>query len=424
MHRFCFILLLAFAGVSAFRCSNSSSPQVTLKVVHWGGYMEKEWRSQIIEPFEREHPNIKIDLSIVPYNIYTQRLLAAAASGAPIGDVLMVDDWFAVELMHRNFAIDLTKYIRESGMDTNAFFPDVLREWRRYGNGTLCGLPYSAGVTMLFYNNNLFDAAHLAYPDTTWTYDDVLRDAKLLVRRDAAGVTTQWGMLIDNGGYTGFDTFVKSNGGVLMRSPGEAGLDDPATVQAVARWVGIVRTDSAAPQPSGAMEQFNAMFSANKAAMMLVGDHAAKHFAGDSLRWDMTMPPSGAAGRFSERFSDGFIIPKDCTHPAEAWELLKWIVTYPPQTDVAKIMEKGVPCYMPLAASLAWKASVGEPRANLLSETLDKYSFSYISPGWYEWRDNILTPALDQAFLGAQTPAQAMSDAEKKVNEVLARVGK
>ena len=415
------IITVFLTGIATFRCSHTSNSPITLKVLHWGGYMEKEWRAQVVEPFEREHPDIKIDLNIVPYSMYTQRLLAAAASGATTGDVLMVDDWFAVELMRRNFALDLTPFIQRSGLDTNAFFPDLIAEWRRYGNGALCGLPYSAGVTVLYYNKKLFDDAHIAYPDTSWTFDDMLRDAKLLTRRDASGTTAQWGLLVDNGGYTGFDTFVRANGGVLMRSPHEAGLDDQATIQAVSRWVFIVNRDGAAPQPSGVMEQFNAMFSSNKVAMMMEGDHARKHFAGDSLQWDMTMPPIGTAGRFSERFSDGFIIPKDCPHPAQAWEFLKWIVTYPPQTDVANIMEKGIPAYMPLANSAAWQASVGASRARLLSETLDRYSFSYISPGWYEWRDNILTPALDQAFLGVQTPAQVMTDAEKKVNEVLNR---
>jgi len=386
--------------------------------------MENDWRTLVVEPFEREHPDIKIDLTIVPYKLYTQRLLAAAVSGAPVGDVLMVDDWFAVELLKRNFALDLEPYIKKSVLDMSLFYADLIKEWREYGSGDLCGLPYSAGVSVLYYNENLFDDAHLSYPDTSWMYDDMIRTAKTLTRKDENGAANVWGLLIDNGGYTGFDTFVRANGGHILNDNVEAGLSDSTTINAVQKWVNIVRLDGSAPQPSGIAELYNPMFSNSKVAMMLEGDHFAKHFMGGNLRWDLTMPPKGSAMRCSERFNDGFIIPKNCEHPDEAWEFMKWVETFPPQTGVAKIMEKSIPAYKPLANSPAWYASVGEQRGKLLSEILDKYSFSYISPGWYEWRDNILIPEMDQAFLGTKTVAQAMDDAEMKVNEVLARSAK
>lgn len=384
--------------------------------------MEQAWREKIIAPFEQAHPNIHVELSIVPYGLYMQRLLAAAVSGAAAGDVLMMDDWLAVELISRGYALPLDDRAARD-LHLNDFYPDILAEWRGFGKGTLAGIPFSAGATVLFYNKTVFDRAHLSYPDTAWTYDDVLRAARAITRdTNGDGVTDIWGILTDNGGYSGFDSYVYANGGTeLDASRGRATFADAATMSAVQKWVDLTRVDRVAPQPASISALHAQLFMANRAGMTLFGDHLMKQFTDPNLRWDYTLPPKGPAGRFSRRFDDGFIIPRSSEHPDEAWEFLKWVVTFPPQTDVTSVMEKSTPVYLPLASSPGWYRSIGQEHGLLMNSIFKNYSFTIMGPGWNEWRDNVFVPEIDNAFLGRKTVEQALRDAEVKVNEVLER---
>lgn len=422
MKRLLVLLLVGIVGFTVLQCSRQSSSKITIKVVHWGGFMEQAWREKIIAPFEQTHPNITVELTIVPYGLYMQRLLAAAVSGAAVGDVLMVDDWLAAELIARHYALPLDDRAARD-LNLNEFYPSLITEWRAWGNGALCGIPYSAGTTVLFYNKDVFDAAHVAYPDSAWTYADMLRAAKAITRdTNGDGTPDVWGMLVDNGGFSGFDTYVYANGGAELSADGKhAALTQPGTLAAIRGWIALTNTEHVAPQPSGITVQHQQMFTDNRVGMMLVGDHFSKLFAGKTVRWDYTAPPNGSAGRQSRRFDDGFIIPKSCEHPEEAWALLKWIATFPPQTGIASIMEKSTPAYKPLAASSAWRDGVGAVHATLLTDLLDRSSFTIIGPGWNEWRDNVFVPEIDNAFLGRKTVEQAMSDAAGKIDAVLGR---
>ncbi len=404
----------------AFSCSGSRDTRTTITVMHWGGYMEKEWRELVIAPFEKAHPDIHVELTIVPYGMYAQRLQASSASGAAPGDVLMVDDWLAAELMARGFGADIEDRVAKD-LGASNFVGDVLDEWRAFGGGRLHGVPFSGGATVLYYNRDIFDRAHLAYPDTTWTYDDMARAAARLTSRgdDAQQV---WGVLLDNGGFSGYDTYVTSNGAAELSSDKRTPmLASDAMVRATQKYVDMVVAARVAPIPSSIGDQWGPVFASGHAAMALVGDHFRKQFAERFANWGFTLPPKGTAGRRSRRFDDGFIIPATSQHQDAAWEFVKWVVTFPPQTGITKIMEKSTPMWKPLAASSAWRSEFGEANAAMLEALFRNETFSDVGRHWNEWRDNVLVPEIDNAMLGRKSVPQALSDAQRETEKVMSR---
>src|SRR5690606_3342619 len=58
------------------------------------------------------------------------------------------------------------------------FYPAALDAFAY--DGVQYGLPITFSTVMLFYNEELFDAAGLSYPDDTWTWDDVLEAAEAI----------------------------------------------------------------------------------------------------------------------------------------------------------------------------------------------------------------------------------------------------
>ncbi|NIQ99401.1 MAG: extracellular solute-binding protein, partial [Gemmatimonadales bacterium] len=67
---------------------------------------------------------------------------------------------------------------RDESFDLPDFYPDLVDLCRH--EGALFSLPRYTSVYVLFYNKDLFDAAGLAYPDNTWTWDDYLSAARTL----------------------------------------------------------------------------------------------------------------------------------------------------------------------------------------------------------------------------------------------------
>lgn len=95
---------------------------VTLKLIHWVGNRKESWDRYIVKSFEKEHPHIKIEFEVYPYQLYYQKLLTASASGAFVGDVVAIDDWMGEELFSHNYATDLQPYI-DRDLKLSDFFP-------------------------------------------------------------------------------------------------------------------------------------------------------------------------------------------------------------------------------------------------------------------------------------------------------------
>jgi multiple sugar transport system substrate-binding protein len=397
---------------------------VTLTMYHW---MEKDrslWEEKIIRPFEESHPGIHVVLQTSPYQLYVSKCLTSIASGTPLADLMLAEDWFGQELIRARYVRDLVPYVRRD-ISLDDFYSEALTEWRGpSGNATgLYGFPACLGLTVLFYNKDIFDRAGIPYPDTSWTYDDLINAGrKLTVDNDGDGIPDQWGLSFDVQ-YTGLETVIYSLGGrMLTPDQRHAVLEEPATVRSLAFIQDIFMRDRIA---SNRTSYVNAMdsFVGGRAAMILIGSLGATNLEGLPLRWDMTFPPRGPGGlRRSRRFSMAFMIPQSSPHPDEAWQLLLWVLTKSPPGSLNRQYWGMMPTYRPFAGSPLWLNASPVYNRGLLVDLEKGYSFPLFTPSWQEWRDNNLTPELMQMIQGKKSPAQCARDADRRINEVLGRI--
>jgi len=396
---------------------------VTLKMIHWVGNLKENWEKYIIESYEEKHPKVKIEFEVYPYQLYYQKLLTASASGAFVGDVVAIDDWMGEELFSHKYATDLQTYI-DRDLNLHDFFPRLIEDWKYERTGDLYALPNTAGITVLYYNKDLFDASGVSYPTDNWTYDSLLTAAIRLTKdTDGDGEIDQWGLLIDNGMYTALETVLHSfGGGVLSGDHTRAILDDPHSIGGLRFWYNLVHKYKVSLLPSNTSVQPAEGFARGVAAMVMMGDMASVGLRDVRFRWDFAMPPLGPGGlRRSGRFSDGLCIPVLSQHRDEAWELIKWIATYPPRNGVSKISDKLTPVYRPLAESKERVEELGAEKVRILNELHEKYSVNNITPGQFEWHENAMIPEIDNMLIGRKTVEQAAHDATIHINEVLKR---
>ncbi|HEX9006165.1 MAG TPA: sugar ABC transporter substrate-binding protein, partial [Bacteroidota bacterium] len=367
--------------------------RTTIRLFHW---MERDrdlWQEKIIAPFEQAHPGIHVVLETAPYGLYVSRCMTSIASGEKVADLMFAEDWFGQELIQRGYARNLMP-LAEKNLNLNDFFEDAFREWRGVAQrpGELFGFPAAVGMTVLFYNKDLFDRARLAYPDTNWTYDDLTRAAQALtIPAPGGGSPEQWGLHFDVH-YTGLETVIYSMGGrVLSDDLAHADLSGPATTQAFAYVRDLFLKYRVARAVTSAMAPWEPFIS-RKAAMNLIGSHGIMSLTGTGIRWDLTMPPKGKDGRrWSRRFSMAYLIPRNSEHPEEAWSLLAWILTRSPVETIDRQYLGMMPTYRPTVSSPAWLDA--EPRYNrrVIVELAEHHSLPLYTPGWQEWRDNGLT---------------------------------
>ena len=69
---------------------------------------------------------------------------------------------------------------RSSGLKESDYWPNAIGP-QKLGSH-LFAMPLDYGMWMLQYNKELFDRAHLRYPDLSWTWDTFVRVCRLLTR--------------------------------------------------------------------------------------------------------------------------------------------------------------------------------------------------------------------------------------------------
>jgi multiple sugar transport system substrate-binding protein len=245
---------------------------VTLVLYHW---MEKDrslWEDGIIRPFEESHPGIHVVLQTSPYALYVSKSLTSIASGSTLADLMFAEDWFGQELIRTKYARNLMPYVRRD-ITLNDYYGEALTEWRGSPGeaDALYGFPACLGLTVLFYNKDMFDRAGTPYPDTSWTYDDLIRvGRKLTVDTDGDGTPDQWGLSFDVQ-YTGLETVIYSQGGRMLTPDGRrAVLEEPATLKSLEFIQDIFLRDRIASNTTSFVNAWDS-FVGQRAAMVLIG---------------------------------------------------------------------------------------------------------------------------------------------------------
>jgi multiple sugar transport system substrate-binding protein len=326
---------------------------VTIRVDDWSSGDRVEYMEQVVAAFEAENPCI--DVELVP-NIgdeqNTRRLTWLATGEAP--DVMAFPpEWAALYITSSEDGayIDLLPYIEgEMGLDPDQAFLRGIYEQGFVGDHMLA-LAKDYSTSAFYINTGLFDAAGLSYPEAGWTWDDVL-DIAMELTVDAAGNNAaspdfdpenvvQWGIdIVNDGWWRAFQTYMLAWGTHTINEEGTMTtgyVNSPEAVDALEFYRDLVFEYHVAPSGSliGATEGGRLqMFQDGQTAigMTFHGPWWQDVFnETPGLEWAVVPLPAGPAGNGSAVMLMGWGVTAQSEHPAEAWEVLKWLTTEPGQ---------------------------------------------------------------------------------------------
>lgn len=261
---------------------------------------------------------IKVNVNVIPESDYSSKLNQMVSTKDNSSDILVV--W---ENDIKNFAdakgiISLDKYLGESSINKEDFIDAVAQLTE--GLGATYGLPWCAATEILYYNQDMFDAAGLEYPNNDWAYEDFLAAAEALTQYNDDGTTAVYGFDLPN-----TQTWWAGIGGagdqVYDAASGELVIGDGA-VSFVEDCVNMVNK-GIMPEPSSDTSD---KFAAGKAAMSWLGSWNIGTY-GDKLdfNWDIATIPTDTI-KYNTLHTGFYTINASSKNQDAAWKVIEWLM--------------------------------------------------------------------------------------------------
>ena len=405
--------VLALAACSGAEAR--ADQRVTLRF--WAMGAEADALSSLVRGFEREHPDIRVDVQSIPWTAAHEKLMTAFVGGATPDLTQLGNTWVpeftaigALERLDsmaaRPPAVDPADYF-EGIWDTNVI------------HGALYGIPWYVDTRLLFYRKDILAAAGYDSMPGSWS---AWRAAMEAIQRREAGQARRWPIFLPTNEWNQPVIFGMQNGSTLLRDDDRYGdFSDSAFRSAFEFYVRLYR-DKLAPI-AGVNDMANPYqeFARGTFAMWITGPWNIGEFKRrlpDSLQQSWaTAPipgPRGDSSGISLAGGASFAIFRASRHKAAAWQLIQYL-SQPAQQLAFYRLSGDLPARLDV-----WRESGLES---------DRYAHAFwvqlhrvrATPKVPEW-ESITAKLIDRAeesIRGGVAPAQSLSELDQDVNTIL-----
>jgi len=410
------LLLLGLAMLAGCGGIQQAGAPVRLTLFTWTKPEELKVNQKLVGEFMQANPKIKVEIVNEPSRGAMDKLQSMIA-GRSAPDVMSIHGAYFIPLADKGALLDLDEYVKEADFELNDFYPQLvdLCKWK----GSLYSLPRYTSVYVLFYNKDLFDAAGLAYPDDSWTWDNYLAAAKKMTHPGAEQGSYQYGCLIQFWGARLYPWLWQNGGDLLSADRKRCTLDSPECREALKFLVDLRYKDKVTPGTSTTNpDQDLAMFTSGRIGMMLTGAWDIQSLRNTpGLRWEAAPLPKKKT-RATMMGMENYAISATTQHPKESWELFKFLLGKHAQTVMGDKLEKQ-PSRKSVADGPYVTAKVSYNR-KVFVQALDYAHIAPNVPNWERIRPYIDRP-LEKAWLGQMGVDEATGQICKDVDRELAK---
>lgn len=250
-----FVLSLAVAALSFVGCSkspNSSGPSkstgtsasTTTKLQLWTFVDQHgQFYNKMVSDWNKENPKqqIKLSLTVLPYDDMHNKLLIALQSGVGAPDIADIEI-----SKFPNFLKGTPQLLPLN--DALAPYMDKIVKSRveiYSKDGKYYGVPFHVGATVIYYNMDIMKKAGID-PKTLTTWDQYHEAGKIVKQKTGKPMTT-----FEPQDVFQQQLFVSQLGGYLMHDDGTADLNTPQLAQALTFMRSMIKDGSAVTSPGG-----------------------------------------------------------------------------------------------------------------------------------------------------------------------------
>ncbi len=166
---------------------------VTIDLWLPSGRGRDEGLAAVVEAFEAENPNIKVELSAFPFNEYLNAFQVALAGNDP-PDVSFTNGVEIQNLAYQGALLPLDDIV--SAEDKADFMTDLIEMVSL--DGQMYGLPFENSAVAMYYNVAYFEEAGIEVPQTLddgWTWAEYVENVKAVQADQAAKGNDVWGVI-------------------------------------------------------------------------------------------------------------------------------------------------------------------------------------------------------------------------------------
>jgi len=373
--------------------------------------------------FEQAHPGIKVN-PIYAGNYDDARIKALAAlkagQSAPLSVLYSIDLY---ELIEQDVIVswDDVATSPEDKAWLKVFYPALMMNGTY--KGKVYGIPFQRSTIVLYWNKEAFKEAGLdpERPPANWT--EMQQMAAKLVKKDAAGNVTRWGVMVPSTGYPYwmFQAFARQNGQDLMSRDGNAtNYAHPDVIAALQYWRDLGARYNVMPEGTVEWGTLRQAFTEGKTAMMwhTTGNLTAVKGTAKFPFGVAMLPASKQRG--SPTGGGNFYLFKKTT-PEErkaALAFVKWMTE--PERAADWSMATG---YVATRSDAYSTPKLKEYAASFPQAVVARDQFEFATPELSTFQTGrvrkLLDDAIQAALTGQKSPADALKAAQAEADKLL-----
>ncbi|MGL5152179.1 MAG: ABC transporter substrate-binding protein [Clostridium sp.] len=370
----------------------------------WTGDGEKRM-DKMIEDFNKEYPNIKIDY--VPYPELTDKLLTSVAAGES-PDILFWDRFLTPTYAEKGFLLPIDDLIKKNNVDLDVYYKSGIDEFTY--KDKLYGLPVISDTRVMAVNTKMFKDAGVEVP-TTW--DELIAAGKKLTVKNSSGKAEKW--LLSSNNTFSLLPYMMQAGGFPVDKDGNLDYDSEAAKKAIGLWDSLLKDGSVVFSKTELED-----FVQGKAAIMIADPGAVKNLAKYSdqgLEYKFVELPTGANGDKGSLLGGfGLAIPKASKNQEAAFTFVNWWASNPENAGKFVDMGSSIPSVKGLKDQGKFKDNVHfEPFLNALEYAAARPTV----PWWEEVDKKVIRMNLELFVQGKQDAESTLKKIQEEGNALI-----
>lgn len=416
-----FFLALALV-IGGFGCAPAQKGPVTIKVLTMDqAAMSVDDMNAVAKEFMAANPDIKVEMTYVPYENVHDKFVTGMAAKPPAYDVVMVDVIWYDEWVKAGYLADVSSRITPE-MKQN-IFPSAWNVVTR--NGKQYGMAWLLDTKYLYYNTDMLKQAGFDKPPATW--EELVTQAKAIKQKGLAEFPIVWSWKQAEAAICDFTALLYGNGGKFLDDSGKPIFNNDKGV-ATLTWMkqtlddGLSNPASISDLEGDVLNVFNSGKAAFALNWLFMYDTAQFDTANSQVTGKVgitTIPVfqsvAGSLKSASVDGSSGFSVAATSPNIDAAWKYITFLTS---EATQMKYSTKQLPIWSTDYQGSKMETLKAATRSNPVTVPAfaEQFKYAVLRPNipYYNEGSTALQLALQQALTGEKSPKDALDGAAAK----------